>query len=68
MKYRGVRYTLHVGIEPDLWSVAIYLDGIESVANRFYGTRANAEFRARSLIERWLKEQRATRDRQSNAE
>jgi hypothetical protein len=68
MEHRGVRYTIRVGIEPDLWSVAIYPDGIESVANRFYGTRANAEFRARSLIERWLKERHATRDRQSNAE
>jgi hypothetical protein len=65
MEHRGVRYTIRVGIEPDLWSVAIYPDGVESVANRFYATRANAEFRARSLIERWLKEQPATRDRQS---
>jgi hypothetical protein len=65
MEYRGVRYTIRVGIEPDLLSVAIYPSGVESVANRFYGTRANAEFRARSLIERWLKEHR---DRQSNAE
>ena len=67
MEYRGVRYTLRVGIEPDLWSVAIYPDGVESVANPLYGTRANAEFRARSLIERWLKEQRATREKESNA-
>jgi hypothetical protein len=63
MEYRGVRYTIRVGIEPDLWSVGIYPDGVV-VANRFYGTRANAEFRAHSLIERWLKEQGATRDRQ----
>jgi hypothetical protein len=55
MEHRGVRYTIRVGIEPDLWSVAIYPDGVESIVNRFYGTRANAEFRARSLIERWLK-------------
>jgi hypothetical protein len=67
MEHRGVRYTIRVGIEPGLWSVAIYPDGVKSVANRFYGARANAEFRARSLIERWLKEQHATRDRQSNA-
>jgi len=68
MEYRGVRYTIRAGIERDSWSVAIYPDGVESVANRFYGTRANAEFRARSLIERWLKEQHATRDGQQNAE
>ncbi len=63
MEHRGVRYTVRVGIEPDLWSVAIYPGGVESVANRFYGTRANAEFPARSMMERSLKEQRATRDR-----
>ena len=56
MEYRGVRYTIRVGIEPDLWSVTIYYpDGAESAANRLYGTRANAEFRAHSMINKWLK-------------
>jgi hypothetical protein len=55
MEYRGVRYAIRVGIEPDLWSVTIYPDGAESAANRLYGTRASAEFRARSMINKWLK-------------
>jgi hypothetical protein len=41
MEYRGVRYTIRVGIEPDLWSVTIYPDGAESAANRLYGTPKN---------------------------
>jgi hypothetical protein len=54
-EHRGVRYTIRAGIEPDLWSVAIYPGGVER-ASRFYGTRANAEFRTRSMINRFLKE------------
>jgi hypothetical protein len=61
MKYQSVRYTIRVGIEPDLWSVAIYPGGVERTS-RFYGTRANAEFRARSLINRLLKNQNAARE------
>lgn len=62
MEHRGVRYTVRAGIEGDSWSVAIYPDGVESVAHRFYGTRANAEFRVRSVINRFLKEQNAQRE------
>jgi hypothetical protein len=61
MEYRGVRYAIRAGIEPDMWSVAIYPGGVESVAHRFYGTRANAEFRVRSMINGLLKEQNAER-------
>jgi hypothetical protein len=32
MEHRGVRYTVRAGIERDSWSVAIYPDGVESVA------------------------------------
>jgi hypothetical protein len=60
VEHRGVRYAIRVGIEPDVWSVAIYPGSVER-ANRFYGTRANAEFRARSMINRLLKEQNAER-------
>jgi hypothetical protein len=62
MEHRGVRYTVRAGIERDSWSVAIYPDGVELVAHRFYGTRANAEFRIRSVINRFLKEQNAQRE------
>jgi hypothetical protein len=57
MEHRGVRYTIRAGIERDSWSVAIYPSGVESDAYRFYGTRANAESRARYTIDRWLQEQ-----------
>lgn len=58
MEHRGVRYTIRAGIERGLWSVAIYPDGVETSARPTYGTRQNAEFRARSMIDRWLQEQR----------
>jgi hypothetical protein len=61
MEYRGVRYTIRAGIERDAWSVTIYPDGVESSAHRLYGTRANAEYRARSVINRLLKEQNGER-------
>jgi hypothetical protein len=61
MEYRGVRYTIRAGIERDSWSVAIYPDGVESSAHRLYGTRANAEYRVRSVINRLLKEQNGER-------
>ncbi|MGN6718887.1 MAG: hypothetical protein ACTHLX_16010 [Candidatus Binatia bacterium] len=61
MEYRGVRYTIRAGIERDSWSVAIYPGGVESSAYRLYGTRANAEYRVRSVINRLLKEQNGER-------
>ena len=60
-EHRGVRYTIRAGIEPDLWSVAIYPGGVER-ASRFYGTRANAEFRTRSMINRLVKDQNAEQE------
>jgi hypothetical protein len=60
MEHRGVHYTIRAGIEHHLWAVAIYFGGVER-AKRFYGTRENAEFRARSIINRLLKEQNAER-------
>jgi hypothetical protein len=59
MEYRGVRYTIRAGIEPNAWSVAIHPGGVESAAKRVYGTREDVELKARSKIERWLKEERA---------
>jgi hypothetical protein len=61
IEHRGVRYTVRAWIEGDSWSVAIYPDGVDSVAHRFYGTRANAEYRVRSVINRLLKEQNGER-------
>jgi hypothetical protein len=49
-----MRYTIRAGIEPNLWSISIYPDGIESRANRVYGPRKDAEFQAHSMIDGWL--------------
>jgi hypothetical protein len=57
MDYRGVRYTIRAGIEPNLWSISIYPDGIESRANRIYGPRKDAELQAHSMIDGWLQKQ-----------
>jgi hypothetical protein len=53
MEHQGVRYTVRVGIERHLWSVAIHPGGTESRARLIYGTRDDAEFEARSMIDRW---------------
>jgi hypothetical protein len=58
MEHQGVRYTIRAGIERDLWSVAIHPDGIESRANRVYGSRKDAEFQAHSMIDEWLQRNR----------
>ena len=58
MDYRGVRYTIRAGIEPNLWSISIYPDGIESRASRIYGLRKDAEFEAHSKINAWLQRNR----------
>jgi hypothetical protein len=65
MEHQGVRYTIRAGIEPNLWSISIYPGGVESRANRIYGTREDAEFEARSMINRWMQSKPITRDRQS---
>jgi hypothetical protein len=54
MDYRGVRYTIRAGIEPNLWSISIYPEGVESRANRLYGPRKEAELQA---INEWLQKQ-----------
>ena len=70
MEHRGVRYTIRAGIEPNLWSISIYPDGVESRANRVYGPRKDAESQAHSMIDGWLQNKSFARRRQSkpNAE
>jgi hypothetical protein len=63
VEHQGVRYTIRAGIEWDLWSVAIHPGDTESRARLIYGTREEAEFEARSMIDRWT--QRITRRKQS---
>ena len=59
MQYRGVRYTILMGIEPSAWSVAIYPGDTETAAKRVYGTREHAEREAHSMIDRWLQRHRS---------
>jgi hypothetical protein len=65
MKHRGVRYTIRLGIEPNVWSIAIHPDGVESAEKRIHGTRKKAEFEAHSMIDGWYRrqsKQKAARD------
>jgi len=52
MEYRGIRYTIRVGIERGQWLVAIYHQGVEIEGKRVFGTREDAELQARLMIER----------------
>jgi hypothetical protein len=54
MEYRGIRYTLRAGIERGQWSVVIYPQGAETTGVKVFGTRNDAEDRARRMITRWL--------------
>jgi hypothetical protein len=53
MEYRGIRYTIHMGIEREQWSVAIHPAGVE-MAKVISGSHEHAELKARSMINRWL--------------
>ena len=58
MQHRGVRYTIRLGIEPNVWSIAIHPDGVESAEKRIHGTRKKAEFEAHSImIDGWHRRQ-----------
>jgi hypothetical protein len=57
MQHRGVRYTIRLGIEPNVWSIAIHPDGVESTEKRIHGTRKKAEFEAHSMIDGWHRRQ-----------
>jgi hypothetical protein len=54
MEYKGVRYTIRVGIEPEQWAVAIHPLDRESPVKKIIGTRTDAEAAARSMINDWL--------------
>ena len=54
MEYRAIRYTIRTGIERGQWIVVIHPEGIEVPGNKVFGTRDNAEFHARRMIDRWL--------------
>jgi hypothetical protein len=54
MEYKGVCYTIRIGIEPGQWAVAIFPLGRESPIKKIVGTRADAHAAARSMINHWL--------------
>ena len=59
MEYKGIRYTIRVGIVRYEWSVAIHPAGFEPIERFVTGKRRLAELRAFSLIDTWLRQQRA---------
>ena len=55
VEYRGIRYTIRARIEREQWSVAIHPAGVEMKGTVVIGSREEAEFQARALINDWLK-------------
>ena len=58
MEYRGIRYTIRTRIERNEWAVAIHPADVETAGKISTGTREQAEFLARSMIDKWLREPR----------
>ena len=55
MEYRSIRYTLRARIERAQWYVALYPMGVEMKGRVVFGSREEAELRARAMINDWLK-------------
>ena len=55
MEYRGIRYTIHAGIERGQYRVAIYPGEVEVPANTIFLSREDAEAYARRMINRRLR-------------
>jgi hypothetical protein len=62
MEYRGIRYTIRVGIVRHEWFVAIHPAGFEPIEKLVTGKRRLAELRAYSLIDTWLKQRTKNAD------
>jgi hypothetical protein len=54
MEYRGIRYTIHVGIARGQYRAVIHPDEVEVPANKIFLSREDAEAYARRMINRWL--------------
>ena len=68
MEYKGVRYTIHIGIERQQWCVALYPPGNEfPEEKRISGTREDAERKVHLMIDAWLRT-RLTRMKKANAD
>jgi hypothetical protein len=54
MEYRGIRYTIRVGIARGQYRAVIHPDEVEVPANKIFLSRKDAEAYARRMINRWL--------------
>jgi hypothetical protein len=54
MEYKGIRYTIGLGIERGKWSVGIHPADADVAKKVLTGTRQQAESQARFMIEQWL--------------
>ena len=62
MVHRGIRYAIRIGIAREQWRVAIHIPGKRLPEERtVFGTRGDAETRARSIINAWLKKRNEAR-------
>jgi len=57
MEYRGVRFTIEVGIEREQLYVVIHT-ARKSLQTIIFGTREDANIKARSMIDGWLRKRR----------
>jgi hypothetical protein len=65
MEYRGIRYTVRVGIERGQYRACIHPDDEEMLAGQTFLSRRDAKDYARQMINRWLtaKSRRNTKGR-----
>ena len=69
MEYRGIRYTIRLGIERGQRFVAIHPDGIELKGKAsILGKREDAESQAHRMIDRWLEPKSSQRTKQRRRE
>jgi hypothetical protein len=62
MEYRGIRYTLRLGIERQKWAIGIHPHNAEPVEKAFKGTRLKAEHHAQSMIDTYKRRKLAVAD------
>jgi hypothetical protein len=59
MEYRGIRYTLRLGIERQKWVIGIHPHNVEPLEKVFTGTRLKAEQIAQSMIDAYWRPRNA---------
>jgi hypothetical protein len=63
MQYRGIRYTLRIGIKAGEWGVAIHPPDDQVLETMLHGSHKAAALKARSMIDRWLRSDVAQGDK-----